>query len=102
MKRPTITDLAEAAGVSVATVDRVLNGRLKVREETARKVSEAAERIGYHAANVIRQRLLADVPEYHLAIVLQKERHAFYQSFAAKLMQAAADVRDRRIRVSIR
>ncbi|MBV6637321.1 MAG: LacI family DNA-binding transcriptional regulator, partial [Mameliella sp.] len=33
-KRPTITDLAREAGVSVATVDRVLNGRAKVREET--------------------------------------------------------------------
>ena len=46
MRRPTIADLAQAAGVSVATVDRVLNGRLPVRSETARKVSEAAERIG--------------------------------------------------------
>ncbi|MDT1062646.1 LacI family DNA-binding transcriptional regulator [Paracoccus sp. CPCC 101403] len=101
MKRPTINDLATAAGVSVATVDRVLNGRLRVREETARKVSEAAERIGYHAANVIRQRILADQPEYHVGIVLQKERHAFYQSFAANLAQAAAGVHDRRIRVSV-
>lgn len=101
MKRPTIADLAQAAGVSVATVDRVLNGRLKVREETARKVSEAAERIGYHAANAIRQRVLADLPEYHLGVVLQKERHAFYQAFAADLVEAANRLRDCRMRVSI-
>jgi LacI family transcriptional regulator len=101
MKRPTITDLARASGVSVATVDRVLNGRLNVREETARKVSEAAERIGYHAANVIRQRILADRPEYHLGVVLQKERHAFYQAFASELREAAARVQNRRIRVSV-
>ncbi|TIU74187.1 MAG: LacI family DNA-binding transcriptional regulator, partial [Mesorhizobium sp.] len=37
-KRPTITDLARTSGVSVATVDRVLNNRLPVREETARRV----------------------------------------------------------------
>ena len=45
-KRPTITDLAESAGVSVATVDRVLNGRHPVREETARRVYAAARDIG--------------------------------------------------------
>lgn len=100
MKRPTINDLAAAAGVSVATVDRVLNGRLRVREDTARKVSEAAERIGYHAATVIRQRILAGLPEYHLGIVLQKERHAFYQQFAHDLAQAAAQMPDRHIRIT--
>ncbi|HUG61288.1 MAG TPA: LacI family DNA-binding transcriptional regulator, partial [Methylomirabilota bacterium] len=36
--RPTIEDVARSAGVSVATVDRVLNGRQKVREDTARRV----------------------------------------------------------------
>lgn len=77
MRRPTIQDLAAAAGVSVATVDRVLNGRLRVREETARKVSEAAERIGYHGATAIRQRVMADLPEYHLAIVLQRNATPF-------------------------
>ena len=59
MKRATISDLSREAGVSVATVDRVLNGRLKVREETARKVHEAARRIGYHGANAIHSRILA-------------------------------------------
>lgn len=88
-KRPTIQDLADAAGVSVATVDRVLNGRLKVREETARKVSEAAQRIGYHGVNLIEQRLRADLPELRMGFVLQKERHAFYQTLAAEITHAA-------------
>lgn len=101
MRRPTINDLARAAGVSVATVDRVLNARLPVREETARKVSEAAERIGYHAATAIRQRVLADLPQYRLGIVLQKERHAFYQAFAQELQQAALQVQGRRLRLTI-
>lgn len=82
MKRPTITDVAKAAGVSVATVDRVLNGRLPVREETSRRVFDAAEKIGFHATNIIRQRMLADLPSYSLGIILRKERHAFYQTFA--------------------
>ena len=47
VKRPTIQDLADASGVSVATVDRVLNGRHRVREETARRVYSAAASIGY-------------------------------------------------------
>ena len=79
MKRATIADLSREAGVSVATVDRVLNGRLKVREETARKVHEAARRIGYHGANAIHSRILADLPELHFGIILQKGGHAFYR-----------------------
>ena len=85
MKRATIADLSREAGVSVATVDRVLNGRLKVREETARKVHEAARRIGYHGANAIHSRILADLPELHFGIILQKGGHAFYQAFAAEI-----------------
>lgn len=87
-RRPTIQDIAREAGVSVATVDRVLNGRLKVREETARKVSEAAHRVGYHATNLIEQRLRADLPEVRLGFVLQKEKQAFYQSFATEIEHA--------------
>jgi LacI family transcriptional regulator len=45
--RPTAKDLAEAAGVSLATVDRVLNDRPNVSPKAARKVNEAIERIGF-------------------------------------------------------
>ena len=71
-KRPTIADLAKSSGVSVATVDRVLNGRLPVREETARRVYEAANAIGYHAAGLIKQRMQQDLPQYRLGFLLQR------------------------------
>jgi LacI family transcriptional regulator len=45
--RPTAKDLAEAAGVSLATVDRVLNERPNVSKKAARSVAEAIERIGF-------------------------------------------------------
>ena len=46
-KRPTLADLAAAAGVSIATVDRVLNSRHRVREPTAERVLGAAEAMGF-------------------------------------------------------
>ncbi|HVG47656.1 MAG TPA: LacI family DNA-binding transcriptional regulator [Rubellimicrobium sp.] len=88
-RRPTIRDVAQAAGLSQATVDRVLNGREQVREETARRVYEAARRIGYHAAPLIAQRLQAEVPTLRMGIVLHKEKQAFYQAFAAEIEAAA-------------
>lgn len=46
-RRPILTDVAETAGVSPATVDRVLNGRAGVKPATAQRVLEAAARLGY-------------------------------------------------------
>jgi LacI family transcriptional regulator len=81
-RRPTLQDIADAAGVGIATVDRVINGRMKVREETSRKVLDAAHRIGFHATNLIEQRMKTDLPPVRMGFVLQKQRQAFYQSFA--------------------
>ncbi len=100
-RRPTITDVARAAGVSVATVDRVLNGREAVREVTARQVYEAASRIGYHAAALIGQRVAADLPLLRFGVVLHKERQAFYQAFAAELQRSVRLVPGVRAEVSI-
>lgn len=88
--RPTITDVARAAGVSIATVDRVLNAREKVREDTANRVYEAARRIGYHAAPLIGQRVQLDLPRMRFGFVLHKERQAFYQALRAEIEQAVA------------
>ncbi|OCP35069.1 LacI family DNA-binding transcriptional regulator [Ensifer sp. LC163] len=87
--RPTIADLARAAGVSVATVDRVLNGRHPVREETARRVYDAAKGIGYHAVGLLRQRVFEDLPQYRLGFLLQKPQQSFYQAVAKEIENAA-------------
>ncbi len=89
-RRKTITDVARDAGVSVATVDRVLNGREKVREATARQVFEAAQRIGYHAAGLIGQRIQTELPHMRFGFVLHKEKQAFYQHFATEIERAVA------------
>ena len=86
-RRPTITDLARAADVSVATVDRVLNARHRVRETTAERVLGAAEAIGYHAIPLIKSRLRPKVPERTFAFLLQRE-DAFYSQFGADLAAA--------------
>ncbi|WP_030908635.1 LacI family DNA-binding transcriptional regulator [Streptosporangium amethystogenes] len=50
---PTITTIAERAGVSIASVSRVLNG-LPTRENTVRRVLSAAEELGYVPNSVAR------------------------------------------------
>ena len=44
----TIKDVAKEAGVSVATVSRVLNGTDRVRSETVDAVQKAIEKLNYH------------------------------------------------------
>lgn len=101
-ERPTIKDVALAAGVGTATVDRVLNGRGKVREDTMRKVAEAAHRVGYHASTLIDQRLDSALPEMTFGFVLHKGKQEFYQNFANEIQRAVAARRDIRGRAVVR
>ena len=58
--KPTVHDIAKIAGVSLATVDRVLNGRPGVRAVTRGRVEEAISSLGYvrdlAAANLAKSR----------------------------------------------
>ncbi len=47
MKRVTIYDVAKEAGVSLATVSRVINGSNVVKEPTKERVQAAIEKLGY-------------------------------------------------------
>ena len=90
-KRPTVADLARAAGVSVATVDRVLNQRHSVRVGTANLVLSAAEKIGYHATPLLKQRLRLDAPPRIFGFLLQK-RDSFYSLLADDLQTATRNL----------
>lgn len=58
--RATLEDVARIAGVSLATVDRVVNGRNGVRDKTIARVEAAVSRLGYRpdpvAARLARNR----------------------------------------------
>jgi LacI family transcriptional regulator len=80
--RPTAKDLAKAAGVSLATVDRVLNERPNVSRKAAGKVSEAIEKLGFvrnlAAVNLARNRtyrfrfVLPDTGDLYLTELLRQ------------------------------
>lgn len=86
--RPTVIDIAREAGVSLATVDRVLNERPGVREKTILAVSDAIAKLGYvrdlAAANLARQR------NYRMAFVLPDTESQFVQTLHAELDAATA------------
>ncbi len=47
MPKPTVQEIAARAGVSTATVDRVLHGRTTVSGKSRRKVEEAVSQLGF-------------------------------------------------------
>ena len=61
VRKPTVNDIARVTGLSLATVDRVLNARPGVRNVTIAKVNQAIAELGYvrdtAAANLARKRL---------------------------------------------
>lgn len=90
MRRPTIPDLAAAAGVSVATVNRVLSGAPNVRQATRERVREAAERIGFYGLGSIEARVVAARPHLRFGILLLQPNRPFYRDVARALEDAAA------------
>lgn len=93
VKRPTMTDLAKAAGVSIATVDRVINRRLPVNSDTTHRVVAAAEAIGYHGTSLLRRRMV-EAPTRRLGFLLQKRQDPFYARFGAELAKATTSATD--------
>jgi LacI family transcriptional regulator len=94
MGRPTINDLAKAAGVSVSTVNRVIGGGHRVRSATIRRVKDAAETIGFYGLGSIKSRLDAARPRYRFGVLLQQPARTFYKMIAQALKLGAVRVAD--------
>ena len=99
MNKPTVHDIAKEAGVSLATVDRVLNERPGVRIGTIAKVQATVERIGYvrdaYAANLARRR------RYHLAFILPQGPSQFAETVKSAIAEACASPVAERVEIEI-
>jgi LacI family transcriptional regulator len=94
MTRPTIRDLAQAAGVSVSTVNRVLAGADTVRAETVAKIKDTAENIGFYGLGTLRAQVSARKAKYRFGFLLLQPFRLFYQQLGAALEAAALAVSD--------
>ncbi len=85
---PTVHDIAKAAGVSLASVDRVLNNRPGVRKATCDKVQRAIKKIGYvrdiSAANLARRKV------YRFVFLLPDSQGPFVSSIRENLHNVKA------------
>ena len=87
-RRVTVRQIAEKARLSVATVDRVINGRTTVRRSTALRVQSAAQALGYQFSVPMRVRWESAPPSMRCAVLLQRKASSFYQHLAEELRQA--------------
>lgn len=99
MGRPTIRDLAQAAGVSVATVNRVLAGSGTVREATLQRVIEAAQGIGFYGLGALQQRAAAARARHRLGVIVQTPHRQFSQALAGAVEAAATEFRDAEVKL---
>jgi len=96
---PTVYDISKAAGVSLATVDRVLNNRPGVRKVTYDKVQRAVKEIGYvrdiSAANLARRKV------YRFAFLLPDSQEQFVATIRDSLQKVEAVQVTDRTRISV-
>ncbi|MGM0481818.1 MAG: LacI family DNA-binding transcriptional regulator [Pseudomonadota bacterium] len=72
----TIYEVSKLAGVSLATVSRVINSSSPVREETRLRVTEAMEKLGYHPNSVAQS--LASNRSNSIGIVVSELNGPFF------------------------
>lgn len=86
MALPTIKEVAKAAGVSVTTVSRVLNGGAGVKAETRRKVERVIQRLGYRPNSVARS--LVTRKSRTIGLLVRDITNPFYPEIARAIEDA--------------
>lgn len=101
--RPTIQMVAELAGVSRGTVDRVLNDRPHVNEEVRQRVLKAMRELGYISPReVYRRQVDAFLRPLTLGVLLPNWEGQFRTEVTAGVRQACEELAESNVRVLIR
>lgn len=101
MKRVTIPDLAKAAGVSVSTVNRLLNHPESVRQSTRERVMEAATRTGFYGIGTIQGAVRTGLKTHKLGVLLSQKTRRFYRNLGESLEEEARVYRGANIELSL-
>ena len=101
MKKINMQAVALEAGVGIATVDRVINGRAPVRAQTAERVLAAAQKLGFHRQGLIEHRLAQSEPVLRLGVLLQKRGSHFYRDLAKAIQAEATNARAPQCRLQL-
>lgn len=99
-RRATVHDVAREAGVSLATVDRVLNGRPGVRTETADKVAEAIRMLDFRRD--LSASLLARARDLGVAFLIPDGRNEFMLGLAAAIERRTRATKGERVSITTR
>lgn len=89
MKRATMRDVAQAAGVSLMTVSRVVNGEAGVQPETAARVERAIRRLGYQRNDAARQLRRKGKPTQTIGLLVDDIANPFFATLARAVEDAA-------------
>jgi LacI family transcriptional regulator len=88
MNRFGVRDLARLANVSMGTVDRALNGRKGINNETRRRILEIARANGY-APNPTAQALSFSKSRFRIGVCIPREIRYFYDQLYAGVADEA-------------
>lgn len=77
-RRPTIYDVAQEAGVATSTVSRAYSRPGRVNAETARKIFQAADRLGYRCGQLTGRQPGDRVPHEAIGLVIADVTNPFY------------------------
>lgn len=83
-----------ASGVSISTVNRVINAAGSVRAPTRERVLHAAENIGFYGVGAIEHAIRGSQTTHRLGILLQQGGRAFYRDLGTALQRAARQYPD--------
>ncbi len=99
MKKVSIKDIAEKAGVSIGTVDRVIHNRGRVSQDTREKVLKICREMDYEP-NVLAQRLASDKPFVFATFTPKPKRdNSYWQTPLQGILKAADELSGYRVRI---
>lgn len=88
-RRVTLAEVARAAGVGLATVDRLVNGRGGVRRQTAERVLDAARQLDFRGLAALERAVHGLARPVSLGLMIQPRRRPHYREIARSFESAA-------------